>query len=146
MGSQNAVAAGGRYDGLVHELGGPSVPGVGFALGVERLTLLLRMKESGEPAGPSLYIAWVGQGARDWLFPLVHRLRRSGLTVEMEGEVRSLKSQMRRADKLKATAVLIVGEDELQKGKAVLRNMASKQQEEISLDTIEAALVARKAS
>jgi histidyl-tRNA synthetase len=63
----------------------------------------------------------------------------------MEGEVRSLKSQMRRADKLKAASVLIVGDDELARGKAVWRNMASKQQEEISLDSIEVDLIARKA-
>ena len=65
---------------------------------------------------------------------MVHRLRQKGLAVEMEGDARSLKSQMRRADKLKAASVLIVGEDELSKGAAVLRDMASKQQEEIEFD------------
>jgi histidyl-tRNA synthetase len=145
LGSQNAVAAGGRYDGLVQELGGPPIPGVGFALGVERLALLLRMTRQHEPAGPSLYIVWVGSGARDWAFPLVHRLRRDGISVEMEGEARSLKSQMRRADKLRAVAVLIIGDDELQKGAAILRDMRSKTQEEISLAKIEAELLARKA-
>jgi histidyl-tRNA synthetase len=146
LGSQNAVAAGGRYDGLVQELGGPAIPGVGFALGVERLALLLRMKGNHEPAGPSLFIVWIGAKARDWAFPLVHRLRRKGVSAEIEGETRSLKSQMRRADKLKAVAVLIIGEDELQKGTAVLRDMKSKRQEEISLANIEAELMARKAS
>jgi histidyl-tRNA synthetase len=92
-----------------------------------------------------LFVVWVGEKARDWVFPVVHRLRRKGLSVEMEGEVRSLKSQMRRADKLKAVSVLIIGEDELAKGKAVLRDMASKQQTEISLDGIESELAARKA-
>lgn len=145
LGSQNAVAAGGRYDGLVQELGGPPIPGVGFALGVERLALLLRMKGSQESAGPSLFIVWIGAKARDWAFPLVHRLRRRGVSAEIEGETRSLKSQMRRADKLKAVAVLIIGEDELQKGTAVLRDMKSKRQEEISLANIEAELMARKA-
>jgi histidyl-tRNA synthetase len=145
LGSQNAVAAGGRYDGLVQELGGPAIPGVGFALGVERLALLLRSKADQERAGPSLFIVWVGASARDWAFPLVHRLRRRGISAEIEGEARSLKSQMRRADKLKAAAVLIIGEDELQKGMAVLRDMKSKSQEEISLANIEAELMARKA-
>jgi histidyl-tRNA synthetase len=146
LGSQNAVAAGGRYDGLVQELGGPAIPGVGFAIGIERLTLLLREKQAGEPSGPDVYITWVGAGARDWAFPLVQRLRRQGLAVEMEGESKSLKSQMRRADKLKASSVLIVGDDELQKGRAVLRDMASKQQREIAFEGIEAALLARKAN
>src|SRR5947209_7937743 len=120
LGSQNTVAAGGRYDGLVEELGGPSIPGVGFAIGIERLTLLLREKETNQPAGPSVYVVWVGTPARDWAFGAVNRLRRQGLVVEMEGEAKSLKSQMRRADKLKARSVLIVGDDELQKGRAVL--------------------------
>ena len=145
LGSQSAVAAGGRYDGLVEQLGGPAIPGVGFAMGVERLTMLLRMQEAAAASGPSLFVVWVGEKARDWAFPVVHRLRLKGVSVEMEGEARSLKSQMRRADKLKAVSVLIVGDDELAKGKAVLRDMASKQQAEIGLDGIESELVARKA-
>ena len=146
LGSQSAVAAGGRYDGLVQELGGPAIPGVGFALGVERLVMLLRMQERTTPDGLQIYAAWVGDPARDWLFPRVHRLRQSGLRIEMEGESRSLKSQMRRADKLGARAVLIIGEDELARGAAALRDMASKQQKEISLDQLEAVLTARKES
>ncbi|HEY6364695.1 MAG TPA: histidine--tRNA ligase, partial [Candidatus Binatia bacterium] len=144
LGSQGAVAAGGRYDGLVQALGGPAIPGVGFAMGVERLTMLLGMHETVPTSGPVCYVVWVGEKARDWAFPLVHRLRQKGLSVEMEGEARSLKSQMRRADKLKASSVLIVGDDELAKGKAVWRNMASKHQEEISLDKVEAELTTRK--
>ena len=75
LGSQSAVAAGGRYDGLVEQLGGPAIPGVGFAMGVERLTMLLKMQDNAAANGPSLYIVWVGEKARDWAFPLVHRLR-----------------------------------------------------------------------
>jgi histidyl-tRNA synthetase len=146
LGSQSAVAAGGRYDGLVQELGGPPIPGVGFALGVERLTMLLKMQERAAPEGPGIYILWVGEKARDWAFPLAHRLRQKGLAVEMEGETRSLKSQMRRADKLRAASVLILGDDELNKGAAVLRDMATKQQEEIKLDELESVLAARKSS
>ena len=146
LGSQSAVAAGGRYDGLVEQLGGPAIPGVGFALGIERLTMLLQMQANAAPAGPDLYVVWVGEKGRDWAFPLVHRLRQKNLAVEMEGEARSLKSQMRRADKLKARSVLIVGDDELAKGKAVVRDMASKRQEELSLNDIEAVFIARKAS
>jgi len=145
LGSQSAVAAGGRYDGLVEELGGPPIPGVGFALGVERLTMLLRAQGNGAAAAPLVYIVWIGERARDWAFPVVHRLRREGLAVEMEGETRSMKSQMRRADKLGARSVLIVGGDELDKGKALLRDMASKQQEEIDLAKIAAELISRKA-
>jgi histidyl-tRNA synthetase len=146
LGAQSALAAGGRYDGLVQELGGPAIPGVGFALGVERLVLLLRTLDTHEPTGPSLFIVWIGAKGRDWAFPLAHRLRQNGLSVELEGETRSLKSQMRRADKLKARSVLIVGEDELQKGKVILRDMASKRQEEIGLVDAESELLARKVS
>lgn len=146
LGSQSAVAAGGRYDGLVEQLGGPAIAGVGFALGVERLTMLLNMQESAPILGPDLYVVWVGAPARDWAFPLAHRLRKNNIAVEIEGEARSLKSQMRRADKFAARSVLIVGDDELAKGKAVLRDMASKHQDEIELNQIEAVLMARKAS
>jgi len=146
LGAQSAVAAGGRYDGLVQDLGGPAIPGVGFAIGVERVAMLLKMQERPEPGGAAIYVVWIGEKARDWAFPFVHRLRQNGLAVEIEGEMRSLKSQMRRADKLMAVSVLIVGDDELNRGVAVLRDMASKQQEEIKLDDLEAVLTARKAS
>jgi histidyl-tRNA synthetase len=145
LGSQGAVAAGGRYDGLVQELGGPAIAGVGFAMGVERLTMLLRLQETVASKGPDLYIVWLGDRARDWAFSTVHRLRRSGVSVEMEGEARSMKSQMRRADKLKAVKVLIVGDNELTQNTAALRDMANKQQLDISLTNIEE-LLARKAN
>jgi len=146
LGSQSAIAAGGRYDGLVEQLGGPAIPGVGFAIGVERLTMLLRLQEGGAAPGPFLYVVWIGERARDWAFPMVHRLRRQGLTVEMDDGPRSMKSQMRRADKLRAVSVLIVGDDELAKGQVLLRDMATKRQHEISLENIEAELMARKAN
>ncbi len=145
LGSQSAVAAGGRYDGLVQKLGGPAIPGVGFALGVERLVLLLSAEQPAEAAGIGLFVVWLGARARDWAFPLVHRLRQQGLSMELAGDARSLKSQMRRADKLKARSVLIVGDDELAKGKGILRNMSSKQQEEINLANLETELLGRMA-
>jgi histidyl-tRNA synthetase len=104
------------------------------------------MTGNDEAVGPSLFIVWIGARARDWAFPMVHRLRRKGVSVEIEGETRSLKSQMRRADKLRADSVLIIGENELEKGTAILRDMKSKRQEEMSLTTIEAEMTARKAS
>jgi histidyl-tRNA synthetase len=146
LGSQSAIAAGGRYDGLVQELGGPPIPGVGFAIGVERLTMLLRSRGGSAPVGPVVYTVWVGENARDWAFPVVHRLRQRGLSIEIEGEVRSLKSQMRRADKLNASSVLIIGDNELDRGVALLRDMASRQQSELSLNDVEEALLSRKAN
>ena len=146
LGSQSAIAAGGRYDGLVEELGGPSIPGVGFAIGVERLTMLLRGRRSFALSGPAVYVVWVGEKARDWAFPVVHRLRQRGLAVEIEGEIRSVKSQMRRANKLKASTVLIIGDNELDRGVALLRDMTSKQQDEVSLNNVEVALLSGVAS
>jgi histidyl-tRNA synthetase len=146
LGAQSAVAAGGRYDGLVAELGGPSIPGVGFAIGVERLTMLLGLQEGREKPGPELYLVWIGNEARCWAIDAAHRLRRNGLVVEMDGDSRSMKSQMRRADKLGARAVLIVGEDELNKGRIVLRNMASKEQVELNMENLADALLLRKGS
>jgi histidyl-tRNA synthetase len=146
LGAQSAVAAGGRYDGLVQQLDGPPVPGVGFAMGVERLTMLLRLQERSDAGALAVYLAWIGAKAHDWAFPFAHRLRRQGVGVEIEAESRSLKSQMRRADKLKARSVVILGDDELAKGQAVLRDMSTKEQQEIPLDNLEAALTARKAN
>jgi histidyl-tRNA synthetase len=131
---------------LVEQLGGPPIPGVGFAMGVERLTMLLRLEKAVESRGPDIYIVWLGEKARDWAFAKMHEFRRQGLSVEMDGEARSMKSQMRRADKLKATQVLIVGDDELTKNTAALRDMATKQQREIGLTNIAEDLVARKTS
>ena len=143
LGSQNAVAAGGRYDGLVEDLGGPATPGVGFALGVERLALLVGKPDQAALARPDLYVVWLGEAAQRWAFPVVHRLRRKGFIVEMEGEERSLKSQMRRADKLRVLRVLIVGENEMKSERAILRKMDSKEQAEVRLDQVEHALVRR---
>ncbi len=141
LGSQNTVAAGGRYDGLAQSLGGPPAAGVGFALGVERLALLLSETEAGEPDAPLLYLAWIGDEAQRWTFSLAHRLRRQGLRVDLEGEARSLKSQMRRADKLGARVVLMAGPDEMATGKALLRHMATKEQTEVDFADVDENLV-----
>jgi histidyl-tRNA synthetase len=146
LGSQNTVAAGGRYDGLVEELGGPAIPGVGFALGMERLVLLLGSKGAAESAHPTLYLASIGPSARAWAFPAARQLRRAGFRVEMDGEEKSLKSQMRRADKLGAKFALIVGDDELKSRKAILRDMDSKEQFPVELDRIAQEITTRLAA
>ena len=145
LGSQNAVAAGGRYDGLAEELGGPATPGVGFAMGMERIVHLLAIKENKKADRPQIYFVWVGAKARAWAFTASHKLRRAGLSVEMEGETKSLKSQMRRADKVSARYVLIVGDEELTSNQGILRNMDSKEQCAVGLDRIEEEMLARKA-
>jgi histidyl-tRNA synthetase len=132
LGAQNAIGGGGRYDGLVEELGGPSIAGVGFALGVERLVLSLRGAEAGMQ--PDLLVAPLGANAEARGFRLARELRGQGLRVEIEPGRKSLKSHMRRADKLGAKFVLIVGDDEIARAVGVLRNMASKKQMETALD------------
>ncbi|MBU0946160.1 MAG: histidine--tRNA ligase [Proteobacteria bacterium] len=137
LGAQAAVGAGGRYDGLIEQLGGPKVPGIGFALGMERLVLLLQQQEGEEVAeGESdLFVAGLGEVATNFVFPLVHALRRKGLQVATDYEGRSLKSQMKQANKAGAKWVLIIGDTELEEGQAVLRDMQSQEQEKIRIGT-----------
>ena len=144
LGSQNAVAAGGRYDGLVESLGGPALPGIGFAIGVERL-VLMKGEDKVAPASPALFIAALGDTAADQAFVLMSRLQRSGIRVEMDYQGKSLKAQMRRANKLAATYTLILGEDELNSGKAQLKCMADGSQVEVALDSLEMVLTERLA-
>jgi histidyl-tRNA synthetase len=131
LGAQSAVAAGGRYDGLIADLGGPQIPGIGFAMGVERVALLLA--EGNFKQRPDLFIAAMGDEARDEAFRLMCSLQRSGVKVETDYEGKSLKSQMRRSGKFNARFTLIIGEDELKKGRGVLKNMDAGIQEEVLL-------------
>ena len=139
LGAQNAVAAGGRYDGLISDLGGPELPGIGFAIGLERLALMLG-EQSIEPPRPELFIATLGEAATNAGFSMLTRLQRHGIPAEMEYTGKSLKAQLRRADKLKARRVLILGEDELQRGVAQLRYMDESRQEEVALGSLESLL------
>ncbi len=132
MGAQNTVAAGGRYDGLVREIGGPATPGIGFALGVERAISLMDAGNIASPR-PALFIAALGPEAVTLTLPLVHELRSSGIRVDTDYTGASLKSQMKKADKSGAGHTLIIGEQEMKSGKAVLRNMRTKEQTEIAL-------------
>ena len=136
LGAQNAVAAGGRYDGLIREIGGPDQPGIGFAMGLERL-VLLKGQKSVAPQRPDLFIAALGQEAGDWGFLLAAKLQRLGVTAELDYAGKSLKSQMRRGDKLQARHVLIVGEDEIRSGLAQIKDMDAGTQSAIALDQIE---------
>jgi histidyl-tRNA synthetase len=143
LGAQDAVGGGGRYDGLMKALGGPDLPGTGFAIGMERLILLLDDKAGAPKERNRLFIACLGEEAKSRGFSLTQDLRLSGLSVEMDYESKSLKAQMRRADKLASTHVLIVGDDELAKGAALLRDMEASSQEEIPLEGLVEQLLSR---
>jgi histidyl-tRNA synthetase len=140
LGAQNTVAAGGRYDGLVEDLGGPARPGIGFALGVERLLLLLA--EVPAPR-PDLFVALLGAGAEARMLPVLRVLRASGLAVERAFDVEaSLKAQLKRANKARARFCLIVGENELAAGTAPLKDMDGHAQRDVPLGTDAAAVAA----
>lgn len=141
LGSQAAVCAGGRYDGLVKQLGGPDLPGIGFAMGLERLILLLQQQDTAPAAMTTdLFVAGLGDQANEFAYSLVNQLRKRGLRVAMDYEGRSLKSQMKQADKVNASFVLIIGDDELENRAGLLRNMVTQEQQsvELSEDEVEA--------
>src|ERR1035437_59360 len=121
LGSQSAVAAGGRYDGLIADLGGPQLPGIGFAMGVERVALLLAEQEFRKR--PDLFIAALGEEAQREAFKLMCALQRLDVRVEIDYEGKSLKSQMRRANKLNSCFSIVIGEKELILHKTNLKNM-----------------------
>ncbi|MHB8810327.1 MAG: histidine--tRNA ligase [Desulfobulbaceae bacterium] len=136
LGAQSAVGAGGRYDGLIAQLGGPSLPGIGFAMGIERLILLLQQQDGLHlpPAVQAdIFVAALGNDAARYSQLLVYLLRQGGVKAAMDHSGRSLKAQMKQAGRLGAHFALIIGDNELAQEKAVLRDMASQSQEDFSL-------------
>ena len=134
LGTQNAVAGGGRYDDLIKQLDGPEHSGMGFAIGFERLVALLEEEKKALSDDPDLFIIALGDEAFDRAFQWADSLRKEGISIEMEYNTKSLKAQMKKADRLNAKRVLIVGEDELAKGLVVLRDMKTKEQLEIPVE------------
>jgi histidyl-tRNA synthetase len=122
LGAQDAVAGGGRYNGLAQELGGPELPAVGFAIGEDRLLEVLP-QDFGQDQRNCVFVAALGEEARERAFILVQELRRKNLAAETDFEGRSLKAQMSLADRLEAAYVVILGEKELATGKAQVRPM-----------------------
>ena len=134
LGAQSAVGAGGRYDGLVRQLGGPDVPGIGFALGMERLALLMEQQGlSRRETKVDVFIAALGDEALERAFVMVHALRGIGLRATMDHQGRSLKNQMKQAGRMAAAFTLIMGEEELKQGRVILRNMKTRDQQDIDL-------------
>ena len=141
LGTQNAVAGGGRYDALISQLDGPDHSGMGFAIGFERLVALLEEEKRFISDDPDLFIIALGDETFDKTFLWADSLRKQGISIEMEYSTKSLKAQMKRADRLNAKRVLIAGEDELSKGRVILRNMDTKEQEEIPIDNLVQSMV-----
>jgi histidyl-tRNA synthetase len=130
LGAQNALLGGGRYDGLVKDLGGPDRPGIGFAAGMERLVLALPHDLKIDPPAVACVVA-IGDDGRNEALKLLRELRRAGVAAVMEFEARSLRAQMKRADRVDARVTVIVGGDELARGEVTLRNMSTGDQQAV---------------
>ena len=141
LGAQNAVVGGGRYDGLIKDLGGPDLPGIGFAIGCERLISISPIKDEDFLVPPHIFIAALGNEAQKLAFAICNRLRINGVQVEMDYSGKSLKSQMKRADKLKCHYTLILGDKEIMENKAELRDMKKGTQESMGLDYLEETII-----
>ncbi len=132
LGSQKAFAAGGRYDNLVQEMGGPSIPGIGLAIGMERLAQLIPPPFAKE--SPRYFLATVGEKAEEWLIPLLKAFVAGGTRLAYGQAGRSLKSQLKQANSLGADYTLILAEEEVARGVILLRDMKEGVQKELPLD------------
>ncbi len=123
LGSQKAVAAGGRYDSMVDEFGGPPTPGIGFAIGMERIIPLIKDSDD-KPEGPEIFICPMGDEASEKALLLAEQLRSTGLWVETNYDNTSLRSQMRKANRINAKKVIVLGEDEIKTGEITIKDMS----------------------
>jgi len=143
LGAQNAVGAGGRYDGLVEMLGGPSVPAVGFAIGLERVALMLPRASSSSFNEYLYYVAAFGEKGTKLGLVLLEELRRAGLSAQCDYRATTLKAHLRQADRSKCCYAILLGDDEAARGSVILRNLSSKAQEELPLAGLSSLLKTR---
>ncbi len=137
LGAQSAVAGGGRYDGLVQELGGPQTPAIGFAIGFDRLVEVMEELDNTPKESPlDLFILSLGEAAMKKAYHWYCKLNQAGIRTEMDFRGKSMKALMKRADKLSAQHVLIAGENELMENAVVLRNMNTKKQISLAMENL----------
>lgn len=138
FGAITTLCGGGRYDGLVEEFGGPSTPGIGFAFSIERLIAALEAENIKPDVHEDLdvYIATIGEKAEDYSVGLLKQLRNDGFSAERDYTGRKIKAQLKSADRLQAKLVIVLGDDELEKGMAQIKQMKTGEQMEISLDKL----------
>ncbi len=136
IGAQGTVCAGGRYDGLIEELGGKSVPAVGFAAGLERLLMVMEQcgVEIPQPQTPTVYFAGMDEQSRKQCFRLCAELRKAGILAEIDQMERSIKAQFKYADKLGVQYVAVIGESELTEGAMNVKNMATGDSEKVAFE------------
>jgi len=145
FGAAATLCGGGRYNGLVQEIGGPETPGIGFALSIERLLAALEAEGIELPIhrGIDCYVVAVGERAKDETVRLVYELRRAGLRVEQDYLGRKMKAQLKAADRLGASFVAIIGDEELEKQTAAVKHMASGEQTDVPLGELASFLIER---
>jgi histidyl-tRNA synthetase len=136
LGAQDAVAGGGRYDGLSQQLGGPALPGLGFAIGQDRLLEVLPRELLGRDREYKVFLVALGEAAKEKCLNLLQKLRENNLATEMDFGNRSLKAQISQADRLGAACVIIIGEMELKDGKAQIREMATAYQQPVPFNEV----------
>jgi histidyl-tRNA synthetase len=137
-GGQSTIGGGGRYDGLIEELGGKPTPALGFATGIERIILNLKKQDIKVPAMPEaqVFIAYLGDAARDKALRLTADLRQADISAIMSTSGKSLKAQLRQANSLGARWAVIIGEEEVKAGTVTLRDMADASQETVVLGVL----------
>jgi len=135
LGAQSTVCGGGRYSGLVEELGGKPAEGIGFAVGLERLILILKNEKAMEESvsGPKLFCGAIGDNAKKFAQKFIYDLRCAGISAEMDLLSRSVKAQMKYADKIGAEFSVVFGDDEIENGKAQFKNMKTGEATELEL-------------
>jgi histidyl-tRNA synthetase len=142
--AQNALGGGGRYDGLVEEIGGPALPGIGFGLGIERILLAQEAAGTAAPArGITCFVVPLGPEEHQTAFQLTHAIRARGFSADMPYVERSLKTHLKHADRIGASFAALIGEKERERGVVTLRDMTSGEQQEVGLDDVPAWLEAR---
>lgn len=143
FGAITTLCGGGRYNGLVEDLGGPESPGIGFAMSIERLLLALEMEkvEIGQSADLEVYVVAMDESTKQKAFTLVRDLRGNGISADMDFNGRKVKAQMKSADRKGAAYVIVIGETELESGKVALKTMATGEQQELEFEKIAGAIL-----
>lgn len=143
FGAITTLCGGGRYNGLVEDLGGPESPGIGFAMSIERLLLALEMEEVeiGQSANLDVYVVAMDESTKKKAFTVVRDLRDIGISADMDFNGRKVKAQMKSADRKQAAYVIVIGETELETGKVALKEMATGEQQELAFEVIAGAIL-----
>ncbi|WP_284699721.1 histidine--tRNA ligase [Planococcus beigongshangi] len=143
FGAITTLCGGGRYNGLVEDLGGPESPGIGFAMSIERLLLALEMEgvEIGQASDLEVYVVAMDESTKNKAFTVVRDLRMNGISADMDFNGRKVKAQMKSADRKKSAYVIVIGETELESGKVALKSMATGEQQELEFEELAQAIL-----